>query len=175
MSRPTSITPTAGEVQADQWTSVARASYVTHNIRRAETLSPSRREAEKVQERLKTGPAFVAASNYDLSFHGQGGRASPSCRPPVSVTPALPFVETSTSRASFKGIRDPVAFPERVRGASPELRKPLPLKASSVSRQAYVNHHITKVPVRRQDAPRTLPNVKFQAVSTMTASYVAPS
>jgi hypothetical protein len=175
MPRPESVLSNASAADGgDHWQSVARASYVQHHASRTLSMSPSRREVEKVKERLATGPKFVAASNYDVSFRGaEGGRASPLCRPDDRSTPVLPFVETSTSRASYQGGTD--KFPERVRGHSPQVRKPLAFKATSISRQTYVDHHRRQVPPRAKEEHRPLPHVKFDAISTATASYVAPS
>ena len=153
---------------------MARQSYVAHEgAQRTETLSPTRREAEKVKERVKSGPKFVAASNYDMSFTGASGRASPTCRPHTRTALCLPFTETSTSRASYAG--HTAAFPERVRGRSPEQRKALPLKSTSIARQSYVDHHVTKVPPRRHEEHRKLPQTKFEAVSTAAASFKPPA
>lgn len=169
---PTSEASCAARYEAgdDHWKSVARSSYVAHHAARTESLSPARREAERVKEHAKSGPKFAAMSNYDLSFQGASGRASPMCQRDVRASPNLPFVETSTSRASYKGHGDVASFPPRVHGHRQEVKKSLPTRATSNSRVSYVKHQ-TKVPVRRHEEHRTMPATKFEAMSTAAATY----
>jgi hypothetical protein len=172
--RPVSESPTAMYHDEDHWKSVARSSFVQHEAQRTVAMSPSRREHEKVKERLATGPKFVAATNYDMSFHGDAGRPSPSCKPPMAKVVIKPFTETSTSRESFSGARGDAPSPSRARGHSPAHGKPIPFAGTTISRQAYV-HHAVKPPVRRHEEHRRLPKTKFEAVSTSSVSFAPPS
>eukprot|EP00672_Neobodo_designis_P026202 CAMPEP_0174831654 /NCGR_PEP_ID=MMETSP1114-20130205/3221_1 /TAXON_ID=312471 /ORGANISM="Neobodo designis, Strain CCAP 1951/1" /LENGTH=186 /DNA_ID=CAMNT_0016065485 /DNA_START=50 /DNA_END=610 /DNA_ORIENTATION=+ len=165
--------PTSMYHAEDHWTTVSRTSFVAHDARRAENMSPARREHEKVKERLATGPKFAAATNYDLSFHGEPAKRAPSCKPPPQAVVLKPFTETSTSRASFTGAAGEAPSVSRARARSPAQHAPAPFHGTTISRQSYVQHCV-KPPVRRHEEHRRLPKTKFDAVSTSAASFAAP-
>lgn len=178
---PTACTPIPKPAAEEVFVSVMRSSFKgEQNVVPTQTMSPARREKEKLMKRLKADKERVHTtpimSNYEFSFTPiPADWKSPDRARNQDIRPALnlKFQETSTSRASFQPTKAD-DFPTRKRSPTRLSTNVLPFTATSESRLQFVDHHITKVPERKGGFDRTLQHIKFTEVSTSQSSYISP-